>query len=186
MNELLEDDKEPEEVKKLFIPGLLDEVITPKEKKQPRKRVHIWEDTSMYDWEIQKNLLHQMYHKTIEDVHTANARFVLHEIRGKLSGYRQQDLAKSRFDPSQFITVQHVLEKLQESGLLCIYCQEPMYVIYDTVRESKQWSVDRIDNTKGHNQDNFHVACLDCNLKRRRRNDQHFLFTKQLKLVKVG
>jgi hypothetical protein len=53
-------------------------------------------------------------------------------------------------------------------------------------REMKQWSVDRIDNDKGHNIDNFHLACLDCNLKRRRRTDEKFLFTKQLNIVKQG
>ena len=45
-------------------------------------------------------------------------------------------------------------------------------------------SIDRIDNDKGHNIDNFHLACLDCNLKRRRRTDEKFLFTKQLNIIK--
>jgi hypothetical protein len=47
-----------------------------------------------------------------------------------------------------------------------------------------QWSVDRIDNDFGHNIDNFHLACLECNLKRRRRTDEKFLFTKQLNIIK--
>ena len=51
-------------------------------------------------------------------------------------------------------------------------------------REMKQWSVDRIDNNKGHNSDNFHIACLKCNLTRRRQNDDKFLYTKQLHIVK--
>jgi hypothetical protein len=41
----------------------------------------------------------------------------------------------------------------------------------------KQWSVDRNDNDVGHDKGNFHLACLDCNLKRRRRTDEKFLFT---------
>jgi hypothetical protein len=49
-----------------------------------------------------------------------------------------------------------------------------------------QWSVDRINNNLGHNIDNFHLACLDCNLKRRRRTDDSFLFTKQLNVKKQG
>ena len=59
-----------------------------------------------------------------------------------------------------------------------------MNVLYDISREMTQWSVDRLNNDLGHNIDNFHLACLDCNLKRRRRSDDKFLFTKQMKLVK--
>jgi hypothetical protein len=59
-----------------------------------------------------------------------------------------------------------------------------MAVLYDISREMKQWTVDRIDNNLGHNNDNFHLACLECNLKRRRRTDEKFLFTKKLNLIK--
>jgi hypothetical protein len=47
-----------------------------------------------------------------------------------------------------------------------------------------QWSVDRINNDLGHNNDNYHLACLECNLKRRRRSDENFIFTKQLHIIK--
>ena len=59
-----------------------------------------------------------------------------------------------------------------------------MCILYEVSRELKQWTLDRIDNDKGHNNDNYHLACLDCNLKRRRQTDVKFLFTKQLKIVK--
>jgi hypothetical protein len=52
------------------------------------------------------------------------------------------------------------------------------------VRELNQWTVDRIDNSLGHNKDNFVVACLNCNIKRRKTNTDKFLFTQQLRLVK--
>ena len=58
-----------------------------------------------------------------------------------------------------------------------------MVVLYDVSREMKQWSVDRIDNNKGHNKDNFHLACLECNLQRRKQSDDKFLFTKQLNII---
>jgi hypothetical protein len=51
------------------------------------------------------------------------------------------------------------------------------------VRENKQWTLDRIDNNLGHNEDNVVIACLECNLKRRRTNQSKFLFTKQLKIT---
>ena len=52
------------------------------------------------------------------------------------------------------------------------------------VRDPKQWSVDRINNCNGHNKDNIVLSCLDCNLKRRNKNKDSFLFTKQLKVVR--
>ena len=76
------------------------------------------------------------------------------------------------------------MQKLIECELKCYYCKSEMKVLYDISRQMTQWSVDRIDNDKGHNNDNFYIACLDCNLKRRRRSDDKFLFTKQMKLVK--
>ena len=59
-----------------------------------------------------------------------------------------------------------------------------MYVLYENVRESKQWTVDRINNDLGHNIDNFVLACLDCNLKRRCKSVDKFLFTKQLNIIR--
>ena len=59
-----------------------------------------------------------------------------------------------------------------------------MFLLYDIVREAKQWTLDRINNDIGHNIDNVLISCLECNLKRRRTNKDAFLFTKQLVIVK--
>jgi len=42
-----------------------------------------------------------------------------------------------------------------------------------------------VNNDEGHNDDNVIVACLDCNLRRRRLDSDKFLFTKQMNLVKI-
>ena len=60
-----------------------------------------------------------------------------------------------------------------------------MYILYEISREMKQWTLDRIDNNIGHNYDNIVISCLDCNLKRRLKNKDSFLFTKQLKLTRI-
>ena len=91
---------------------------------------------------------------------------------------------KKHFDEENFLIFENIVKKLVESNLKCRYCDCEMFVLYDISREMKQWSVDRIDNNIGHNNDNFHLACLDCNLKRRRRTDENFLFTKKLNLIK--
>ena len=109
---------------------------------------------------------------------------IVQQITCKIGGYKQQDIRKHKYDPLKFIDFKSVLQKLMECELKCRYCNECMFVLYDVVRERKQWSVDRIDNHRGHDVDNFHITCLDCNLKKRRRSDEHFLFTKQLRIVK--
>ena len=108
----------------------------------------------------------------------------IQQIHKKISGYKQQDLLKKVFQESQFVTFEDIVTRLVECEIKCYYCTKEMMVLYDISREMTQWSVDRIDNDKGHNIDNYHLSCLDCNLKRRRRTDEKFLFTKQLNLIK--
>jgi len=111
-------------------------------------------------------------------------KICMQQINKKICGYKQQDNMKKLFEEPKFITFETILDKLLVCKLKCYYCQENMSVLYDISREMKQWSVDRIDNNKGHNKDNYYLACLDCNLKRRRRSDEKFLFTKQLNILK--
>jgi len=112
------------------------------------------------------------------------SKIALQEINKKIYSYKQQDILKKRFDEKNFLTIESIIQKIIECELKCRYCRNEMNVLYDISREMKQWSVDRIDNDIGHNIDNFHLACLECNLKRRRRTDEKFLFTKQLNIVK--
>ena len=112
------------------------------------------------------------------------SKIAIQEINRKINGYKQQDKIKKHYDEIKFLTFESVILKMIESELKCRYCKTGMNVLYDISREMKQWSVDRIDNDLGHIIDNFHLACLDCNLKRRRRSDERFLFTKQLNIVK--
>jgi hypothetical protein len=113
------------------------------------------------------------------------SKIVLQQINKKIYGYKQQDIIKKLLNTDKFISLESVIDKLIDCELKCYYCQCEMNVLYDISRETKQWTVDRIDNDLGHNVDNFYIACLECNLKRRRRSDDKFFFTKQMKLVKV-
>jgi len=113
------------------------------------------------------------------------SKIVLQHINKKIYGYKQQDIIKKLLNNDKFISLESVIDKMIDCELKCYYCQCEMNVLYDISRETKQWTVDRIDNDLGHNVDNFYIACLECNLKRRRRSDDKFFFTKQMKLVKV-
>ena len=111
-------------------------------------------------------------------------KIIIQQIKNKIYGYKQQDIIKKHLNEEKFLTFQSIIQKIIECELKCRYCKEEMFVLYDVSRELYQWSVDRIDNNIGHNIDNFHLACLECNLKRRRRTDEKFLFTKQLNIIK--
>ena len=113
------------------------------------------------------------------------SKIAIQDIHKKISGYKQQDKIKKKFDETNFLTYESIIIKMIECELKCKYCLKELFVLYDISRENKQWTVDRIDNDLGHNIDNYHLACLECNLKRRRRTDEKFLFTKQLKLIKL-
>jgi len=112
------------------------------------------------------------------------AKIIKQQINKKISSYKCQDKIKNRLDNDKFITFVSIIEKMVECELKCRYCKEEMNVLYDISREMKQWSVDRVLNKFGHNIDNFHLACLECNLKRRCKTHDKFLFTKQLNIVK--
>jgi hypothetical protein len=134
---------------------------------------------------------HENQYKMIIDIINNNYTYkdditktLMNEVNRKIYGYKQQDTLKKHLEEDKFLTLVSVLNKMRECELKCRYCLCKMSVLYDVSREMTQWSVDRIDNDKGHNIDNFHLACLECNLKRRRRTDEKFLFTKQLNIIK--
>ena len=57
--------------------------------------------------------------------------------------------------------------------------------MYSNVREQRQWTLDRIDNSIGHHKKNTVVCCLKCNLKKGTMDDEKFKFTKQLRIKKM-
>jgi hypothetical protein len=107
-------------------------------------------------------------------------------LQKKLSGYRTQDIQKKRFSQDDFVDVAWVRQLIKEKGLHCFYCAEPVFLVYEKAREMKQWTLDRIDNEIGHVRGNVVTACLECNLARRRRSKDAFLFTKNLVIRREG
>jgi len=180
-----------EETKKIQIVGTnnkykMKKLINTNREKEIKKRVDSekWDfEPEYYSAKPQLETIKYLYENNME--HNDNAtKIALQQINKKIYGYKQQDTIKKMYDETSFLTIKNVIKKLTECELKCYYCSNEILVIYDISREMKQWSIDRIDNDKGHNDDNFYIACLDCNLKRRRRSDDKFLFTKQLNIIK--
>jgi hypothetical protein len=110
---------------------------------------------------------------------------IIKELRKKLSSYLAQDKKKNRpYDKKKYINYDELLSHLVKSKLRCYYCKVKVMLLYNNIREPKQWTLDRIDNNQPHNTDNVVISCLKCNLERRRRNDKKFLMGKQMKIIK--
>lgn len=107
----------------------------------------------------------------------------IREIDKKIASYKAQDINRKKYKDDNINQIE-TIEKLVISKLKCYYCKCRMKIFYNKVREPTQWTLDRIDNRLPHQNDNVIICCLDCNLKRRTRDKDKFLFTKQLKIVK--
>ena len=87
---------------------------------------------------------------------------VASQLRGKLRGYRNQDIDKGLYQDGSggFVTYPYVLALLYTTRLMCCYCGATTMVVYEGVREPKQWTLERIDNRVGHNIGNVQIACF--------------------------
>ncbi len=81
------------------------------------------------------------------------------EILKKLRGYKAQDDKYEIFSDYYFIKPEQVLEKLEACDYTCYYCKQPVKTKY-TCRDKDQWTLDRIDNTMGHNTTNVLICFL--------------------------
>ena len=133
--------------------------------------------------EKQWNLLNQLM--TNNPVKDSEEKLLSSQIQYKLSGYKYQDMEKNKYNAETFITMSQVLELFSISRMICQYCQETCLLLYEKVRDSQQWSLDRIDNDLGHSYNNVCLSCLKCNLKRRVTQYKKFLFTKNAVICKL-
>ena len=164
--------------------------IKKKEKeKKMRVETKTWglnnEDLS---FETQLGLLNSLFIKNYTNNELINPKhisMIVSHIKAKISGYKQQDILKGKFLETEFVSFTDVIDLLNQSKMRCHYCACETYLLYEIVRENKQWSLDRINNEIGHNRNNLLIACLECNLKRRRTNKDAFFFTKNLQIVRL-
>ena len=160
------------------------------EKKTDKKRVEIEKLNLTEEYftfekqlEIINNMNMNMNNLNKEEDKNAS-KIMSKQIEKKISSYKQQDIDKKVLNNEKIINLKCIIDKLIETEIKCYYCKSKMFVLYENVREPKQWTVDRINNDLGHNIDNYVLACLDCNLKRRCKSADKFLFTKQLNIIR--
>jgi hypothetical protein len=154
------------------------------EKKKDKKRVEIEKLNLTEEYFIFEKQIEIMNNILNNDEDKNGSKILIKQIEKKINSYKQQDIDKKVLNNEKFINLKFIIDKLIETEIKCYYCKCEMYILYENVRDLKQWTVDRINNDLGHNVDNIVLACLDCNLKRRCRSADKFLFTKQLNIIK--
>jgi hypothetical protein len=125
----------------------------------------------------------------IENIYINNADIITNNeyikemtkvLKQKFSSYKSQDKQSHKFDPSQHITYEQMIEKIYVSKLKCYYCCCDLSIIYNRKRLKSQWTLERLNNNLGHYDTNTCICCLDCNLKRRTENHEYFKKSKQI------
>ena len=183
---------ETSETKKIIFTGTttkyeMNKIDNNNQKKDRKKKVetNTWNlNEEELSFKIQHELLQNIYNKS-EIVDTNANNFIINHIKTKISSYKQQDILKNIFLEPEFVTFEYVVNLLNACDLKCHYCSCETYLLYEFVRDMKQWSLDRIDNDIGHNKNNLVMACLECNLKRRRTNKDAFFMTKNLTITRL-
>lgn len=160
-----------------------------KQMKPPSKRVLIENlniEKCYFEYEAQYKLLHEISDNFCDIKNFASIySLIISQLERKIYSYKQQDNEKNIYNESEFIDLKSLIARLVDCKLKCYYCNCEVFILYEMSREGKQWTVDRIDNKFGHNKENYVIACLTCNLKRRCKTADKFMFTQQLKLVKT-
>ena len=94
-----------------------------------------------------------------------------YNIQQKIKNYRSQDLKAER-SLDKYITKDEVTELFKKQKFVCYYCWSKG-TVYD-------WSLDRIDCSKGHTSGNCVIACVRCNKRRKDTFMQKFYRSKAL------
>ena len=157
-------------------------IIIEKEKSQKKSINTICFDESLYDLDKQIEFVKNLDDNKI--LYPEIYKNFNQQIKTKINSYKSQDKIKQLYDESLFIDLEYILNLLNEVDFKCYYCNNFVKIFYKHVRESDQWSIERIDNNFGHNKNNVTIACLNCNLKRKTMYHERFKFTKQLQVVK--
>ena len=168
-------------MKKIIISGKRNIDGLTNKKKKKRKVTENIVNKKVFDKISQIEYLNKLFLEEYYD----GIEFLKREVERKINGYKNQDIKKNFLDENKIIKYEECLEKLVISKLKCYYCKKDCLLAYENVREEMQWTLDRLDNSIGHNKDNVVICCLKCNLKRRTLDDKKFKFTKQMRIIKT-
>ena len=188
MDHEVDTDSSLETTKKIWVN--LDKKISKREEKINEKMVQLQYDkknrviVDTKRWA--KQIVSDSYQDPIEQYEylTENGPLIQSQIMDKIRGYKHQDSLKGLLDDAFLVDYSYVYDLLCQSRLKCFYCHIDCMVLYSHVREPRQWTLDRLDNSIGHNRDNVEITCLDCNIRRGTKNFERYLETKKLNNIR--
>lgn len=147
----------------------------------PFTRKNLSNDESLYD-----NSKHVEFVSLLKNGDSFEGdKFIRQSIKNKISSYKSQDKKSKKYDENQFITYDQLIQKLSDCSLVCYYCGITTLLVYKSKKETKQWSLERLNNNLGHYESNTCISCLKCNLERRNSNHEYFKFSKRLCVQKL-
>lgn len=129
----------------------------------------------------QRIILNRIY---LEDEYLENSDVYLSELKKKWNSYRQQDKKHGIFHDDFFIGFETMIKKLVASKMQCYYCTCNCLFLYEDSYDDTQWTLDRIDNNKGHTDNNTVICCLKCNLSRGNIHHDRFIESKKISIVR--
>jgi hypothetical protein len=181
--------REAEDVKTILLPTTTKKSKNPKgEKNEKEKKDRVITHSRTWMNEIKEEDLTTDSQMTLllQPFEPKNKKqfFIYSQIKQKINGYKHQDVLKNKLDAMKLVNTSFVVRLLVDSQLRCFYCKEPVNLLYKTVRDPKQWTLERVDNDYGHNKGNVEISCLSCNIKRRTMYFEKYRFTKQTIFVK--
>ena len=148
------------------------------------KKKWIFTEDELYNDDTQYHILGDMVLSSSPKVSIPTAHQYINEhISLKLQGYKSQDIRKNIYCDTTFMTKEIILQKCWDCEMKCFYCKKPVLLIYEYVREPRQWTLERIDNSIGHTHSNCEISCLSCNLRRRTMYHERYIATQQMKII---
>tara|TARA_B110000285_G_C14821369_1_gene466668 strand:- start:68 stop:589 length:522 start_codon:yes stop_codon:yes gene_type:complete len=169
-------------MKKIILP-LEREIKQVKIEREKRDRKIISSDNWIYH-DISQVREYEIVKECIQNILNNDTKILIRQIKGKLHSYKGQDKLKTLTeDENEFMNVTDVLKLLLDCNHKCYYCKTNVKLFYEKVREPIQWTLERLDNSFGHNMNNCVISCLKCNLSRRTMFHERYTLTKQLQNI---
>jgi hypothetical protein len=147
------------------------------EKKQIKKKF-VFENS---DYNDQCKIINCLY---LEDNNLENKKEYLNYIKLKYNNYIYQDKKNNIYSKDFFLTLEDFINKLVECKLICFYCKKKCILFHKHSYDKSQITLERIDNNKGHTNENTVIACLNCNLSRGNLNCNKFIESQKIKIIR--
>ena len=133
------------------------------------------------DYKKQCEIINRIY---LEDNTLENLNEYLKFIKKKYNNYAYQDKKNNIYNVNFFISLEEFVNKLMESKLICFYCKCKCTLFHKYAYDKQQITLERIDNNKGHTNENTVFTCLNCNLSRGNLNYKKFVDSQKLKIIR--